>query len=481
MPAWLSRAIQTLPRRTDIPREVTRRPHARRRGLRAATLMNTEWSAFLRPDRLRPARLWVARGVRHPGQQARRLLVRPPVADAAIALGLAAAFSEPGLNPYHHDSGSWWAAGGIAAAAALAWRRSRPVAVWLVATVISIWLLVTRRGADWGGLSPLVVLPSPLLALFTVAEREAREHSQLTLTGSAVMLLAGLLAQPVRPEAIATAAALLAMVWALGDSRRSRQAGITALRGRAAALEAERAERDRRAAADERSRIARDLHDIVAHHVSVITLQAGTARLLAESGHPPEPALLAGIETAGRQAMAELRDALGVIRHAPGGASPLPGLAQLPQLVERITGSGLEVTASGTAGPLPAAADLAAYRIIQEGLTNVLRHSTARTARVALERHPGRVEVRVRDDGPAHRAGSGDGSGYGLIGLRERVAALGGSVSAGTRPGGGFELCAALPLAAPADPAEPPIAPAEPPAVAAETLAAAKPSTAPAH
>jgi signal transduction histidine kinase len=294
------------------------------------------------------------------------------------------------------------------------------------------------------------------------------------------MLLGGLLSQTARPEAVATTAALLAMAWALGDSRRSRRDGMTALRGRTAALEAERAERDRRAAADERSRIARDLHDIVAHHVSVITLQAGTARLLAESGRLPDTALLAGIETAGRQAMAELRDALGVIRHAPGGASPLPGLAQLPQLAERIASSGLEVTVSGTAGTLRAAADLAAYRIVQEGLTNVLRHSAARTARVMLEQHPDRAEIRVRDDGPARRAGSGDGSGYGLIGLRERVAALGGSVSAGTRPGGGFELCAVLPLAAPADPAGPPITPAEPPAVAAETLPAAKPSAAPA-
>jgi signal transduction histidine kinase len=375
-----------------------------------------------------------------------RTALRPPTADAAIALGLAAVFSEPGFNVYHHYGGSWWTVGGLVAAFALAWRRSRPGPVWLITTIVTAFLLATRRGGDWSGLSPLVMLPSPLLALYTVAERGPRRLGQHALTGAAALLLTGLLLRPVRPEAVATTAALLVTAWALGENTRSRRAGITALRDRAAALESERAERDRRAAADERSRIARDLHDIVAHHVSVITLQAGTARLLAESGRPPEAALLAGIETAGRQAMTELREALGVIRHAPDGASPLPGLAQLPQLTGRFTASGLDVVVTGTAAPLSGPADLAAYRIVQEGLTNVLRHSAARTAQVMLDRDQDAAVIRVRDDGPA-RAGSG-ASGYGLIGLRERATALGGSVSAGPRPDGGYELRAELPLQA---------------------------------
>ena len=368
------------------------------------------------------------------------------MADAAIALGLGAVFSEPGFNVYHHDSGSWWAVCGLAAAFVLAWRRSGPGQVWLIATIVTAFLLATRRGGDWNGLSPLVMLPSPLLALYTVAERGPRRVGQHALTGAAVLLLTGLLLRPVRPEAVATTAALLLTAWALGENTRSRRAGIAALRDRAAALESERAERDRRAAADERSRIARDLHDIVAHHVSVITLQAGTARLLAESGRPPEAALLAGIETAGRQAMTELREALGVIRHAPDGASPLPGLAQLPQLADRFTASGLDVTVTGTADVLPGTADLAAYRIVQEGLTNVVRHSAAGTARVVIECDHDVAVIRVQDDGPS-RAGSG-GSGYGLIGLRERATALGGSVSAAPQPDGGYELRAELPLRA---------------------------------
>jgi len=370
------------------------------------------------------------------------------------------AFSEPGFDPYHHYSGTAWAAGGVIAAAVLAWRRSRPAAVWLIATVISAWLLATRHGDDWGGLSPLVLLPSPLLALYTVtgyagAGRGTRKQGGLALLGSAAALLTALLARSIRPEAVATTAALLVTAWALGESTRSRRASVAALRDRAAALEAERAERDRRAAADERSRIARDLHDIVAHHVSVMTLQAGTARMLAETGQPPGTELLTGIETAGRQAMTDLRDALGVIRHTPGGACPQPGLAQLTELAGRISGSGLDVTVIGSAGPLPGAADVAAFRIVQEGLTNVLRHSAAQGARVVLARTRRGAEIRVQDGGPARERATAPGGGYGLIGLRERVAGFGGSLSAATVPGGGFELHAVLPVSGPLAPPGP--------------------------
>jgi signal transduction histidine kinase len=380
--------------------------------------------------------------------------LRPPAADAAVAFGLVCVFSEPGFDPYHHYSGPAWAAGGVTAAAALVWRRSHPAGVWLIATMITAWLLATRHGDDWGGLSPLALLPAPLLALYTVSGYGTRKQGQLALLGSAAALLAALLARPVRPESVATTAALLVMAWALGESTRSHRTGVAALRDRAAALESERAERDRRAAADERSRIARDMHDIVAHHVGVMTLQAGTARMLAQSGQPPGAELLTGIETAGRQAMTELREALGVIRRTPGGSRPQPGLAELPGLARRIRGSGLDVTVTGSAGPLPGTADVAAYRIVQEGLTNVLRHSAARSARVVLARTPYGAEVRVQDDGPARdpgpvavpgRAPEGRG-GYGLIGLRERVAPFGGSLSAAPVPGGGFELHAVLPV-----------------------------------
>jgi signal transduction histidine kinase len=259
-------------------------------------------------------------------------------------------------------------------------------------------------------------------------------------------------------------AALAVSAWAAGESASARTR----------ALRAERAARELQAAADERARIAREVHDIVAHHVSVISLQAGTARLLAQAGTPPDAGLLSGIETASRQAMAELRHALGVLTHiggtggtagaggaggagvvpresghAPGGAEPPPSLARLAELT---AGSGLAVTVDDTADdgparPLPAAVELTAYRVIQESLTNVLRHSAARSARVTLHRLDGALQVTVSDDGPARPGQSGGG--LGLRGLRERVAAHGGTFHAGPRADGaaaGFEVSATLPV-----------------------------------
>ena len=364
--------------------------------------------------------------------------------DALLAAGLILAFSEPGLDPYHHNSGTAWAAVGAVGAAAVAWRRASPRTVWLITTVTGGWLLFMRHGPDWGGLSPLVLVPACLVGLYSLTSRTTRRAGLLATAFTLAALEAGLLSHPVRPEAVATVAALAVSAWAAGESASARTR----------ALRAERMAREVRAAADERARIARELHDIVAHHVSVISLQAGTARLLAQAGTPPDAGLLSGIETASRQAMAELRHALGVIRHTPDGAEPPPSLARLAELT---AGSGLAVTVDGTAEPLdgpagslPAAVELTAYRVIQESLTNVLRHSAARSARVALRRLDGALQVTVTDDGPARPARPGQsGGGLGLRGLRERVAAHGGTFHAGPRADGaatGFEVSATLPV-----------------------------------
>src|SRR5215472_10934008 len=364
--------------------------------------------------------------------------------DALLAAGLILAFSEPGLDSYHHNSGTAWAAVGVLGAAAVAWRRAWPRTVWLITTVAAGWLLLMRHGPDWGGLSPLVLVPSCLVGLCSLTSRTTRPAGLLATAFTLAVLEAGLLSHPVRPEAVAMVAALAVSAWAAGESASARTR----------ALRAEREARELRAAADERARIARELHDIVAHHVSVISLQAGTARLLAQAGTPPDAGLLSGIETASRQAMAELRHALGVIRHTPDGAEPTPSLARLAELT---AGSGLAVTVEGTAEPLdgpagslPAAVELTAYRVIQESLTNVLRHSAARSARVGLRRLDGALQVTVTDDGPARPARAGQsGGGLGLRGLRERVVAHGGTFHAGPRADGaatGFEVSATLPV-----------------------------------
>lgn len=381
------------------------------------------------------------------GQPSRRLPGQVPLSDALLALGLLVAFSEPGFDPYHHDGGTVWAAVGVLSAVLLAWRRTAPRSVWLATTVAAGWLLATRHGTDWGGLSPLVLILAALSGLCNLASRTGRRPGQLAGALTLAALEAGLLAHPVRPEAVATVGALTVTAWAAGESASARS------RARAA----ERSARDVLAAATERARIARELHDIVAHHVSVISLQAGTARLLAQAGTPPDASLLAGIETASRQAMTELRQVLGVIRHSPDGPAPPPGLARLPELA---AATGLSVTLAGTAfpdgdpaAPLPAAVELTAYRVVQESLTNVVRHSAARAARVTLRRAEGVLRVTVTDDGPAlplpaAAVPAAQPGGYGLLGLRERVTAHGGTFRAGP-PGGaspGFEVSVTLPV-----------------------------------
>lgn len=212
----------------------------------------------------------------------------------------------------------------------------------------------------------------------------------------------------------------------------------------------ERAAAARRRVDEERLRIARELHDVLAHSISLINVRAGVALELIDD-HPEQArTALTTIKAASKEALGEVRQVLGTLR-APGEAprTPSPGLDRLPELVEQAGAAGLrvEVAVEGRRGAVPAGVDLAAFRIVQEALTNVVRHSGARTARVALRYPPGRLELAVEDDGPAASAAGGDsGGGNGLVGMRERAAALDGTVAAGPRPDGGFRVHAELPL-----------------------------------
>ncbi|KUJ68203.1 histidine kinase [Streptomyces albus subsp. albus] len=213
---------------------------------------------------------------------------------------------------------------------------------------------------------------------------------------------------------------------------------------------AERAAAERRRADEERLRIARELHDVLAHSISVIHVQAGVGLALLDQQPEQARTALTTIKAASKEALGEVRQVLDTLR-APGSAprSPAPGLDRLPELTEQAASAGLAVRVS-TQGPraaLPPGADLAAFRIVQEALTNVVRHSGSRTARVRLRYTPRALELTVDDDGPA--TGTGDtGGGNGLIGMRERAAALGGTVDAGPRPDGGFRVRARLPVTA---------------------------------
>ncbi|MGW6981518.1 sensor histidine kinase [Streptomyces sp. NPDC054932] len=213
---------------------------------------------------------------------------------------------------------------------------------------------------------------------------------------------------------------------------------------------AERAAAERRRVGEERLRIARELHDVLAHSISVINVQAGVGLALLDSDPEQARTALATIKAASKEALGEVRQVLDTLR-SPGEAprSPAPGLGRLPELVEQAAAAGLsvDVSAEGEARALAPGIDLAAFRILQEALTNVMRHSASRGARIRLAWQPNALELRVDDDGPA-TGGASDGSGNGLVGMRERATALGGAVQAGPRPDGGYRVIAVLPLRA---------------------------------
>jgi signal transduction histidine kinase len=194
--------------------------------------------------------------------------------------------------------------------------------------------------------------------------------------------------------------------------------------------------------------MARELHDVLAHSISVINVQAGVGLALLDSDPEQARTALTTIKSASKEALGEVRQVLAGLR-APGDAprAPAPGLDRLPELVEQAAGAGLAVTVAtdGRRGAVPPGADLAAFRIVQEALTNVVRHSGSRTAEVRIAYGAGSVRLQIDDEGPATGDDAG-GSGNGLIGMRERAAALGGTIEAGPRPGGGFRVRAQLPL-----------------------------------
>ncbi|WP_030758693.1 MULTISPECIES: sensor histidine kinase [unclassified Streptomyces] len=213
---------------------------------------------------------------------------------------------------------------------------------------------------------------------------------------------------------------------------------------------AERAAAERRRVDEERLRIARELHDVLAHSISVINVQAGVGLALLDSDPEQARTALVTIKAASKEALGEVRQVLDTLR-SPGEAprTPAPGLDRLPELVEQAAtaGLGVDVGVEGEARALPPGVDLAAFRILQEALTNVVRHSGSRTARIRLTWQPHALELRVDDEGPA-TGGAPDGGGNGLVGMRERASALGGTVETGPRPDGGFRVTAVLPLQA---------------------------------
>ena len=365
----------------------------------------------------------------------------PRVADAvlAIVVFLAAVFvatEEPNQDfdiRTFDDLSTMAVLIAAVASGALYWRRSRPLVVLgvtLAGSAVSMAI-----GYPEGGFAVIFAVYSA----GRYADNDRWNYIGLGATAALVGL--GEFLDDVVLGELAFGLFVMFLVWYVG--RRIRFRGE-----RAEQLEREQAAEARRAVAEERTRIARELHDVVAHRVSLMTVQAGAAKTVAADD--PEGALQAmeAVEQAGRQALDELRHLLGVLR--PDAEvevlGPQPGLADVPRLVEQLGEAGLEVslTIDGAQTDLPARVDLFAYRIVQEALTNVLKHagSHARTeVRVSTDNHG--VEIEVLDNG--HGATILPGSGHGIVGMRERALLLGGSLDTGPRPGGGFQVVAYLP------------------------------------
>jgi signal transduction histidine kinase len=241
---------------------------------------------------------------------------------------------------------------------------------------------------------------------------------------------------------------LFAIAWLAGFALRERATQAEAAEQRATYAEREREAAARIAVAEERARIARELHDIVAHAVSVMVLQVGAVRHQLPDTLAEDSDALRNVEQAGRTALAEMRRLLGAMRQDGEGLqlAPQPGLDGLDALIEEVGRTGLPIRlhVDGERRPLPRAIDLSAYRIVQEGLTNTLKHAGANHAEVTIRYAPDELQIEVRDNG---KGGSpGDGLGHGLVGVRERVKIYGGEMTVGTPRGGGFVLSTRLPL-----------------------------------
>jgi len=348
----------------------------------------------------------------------------------------------------------------VALSAVVALRRRMPEKMLLLAVAAGLAQLVLDVPSAPEDFAMLVII-------YTVAANGARWASRLALIGG---LCAGTLSQLRWPTTETSGAGSVfiaifqtvpfALAWVLGDSIRTRRAYLAQLEERAARLEKEREAQAKVAVAAERARIARELHDVVAHNVSVMVVQADGAAYVMDTAPDQAKKALETISSTGRQALAEMRRLLGVLRtgeHQESGEYvPQPDVEQLDDLIEQCRTSGLPVDfkVEGTRRPLPSGVELTAYRIVQEALTNTRKHGGADAgASVRLVYFDDGLGLLVEDDGKGaphelYEEGGADGQGHGLIGMRERVGMVGGTLDAGPRPGGGFRISALLPLKA---------------------------------
>jgi signal transduction histidine kinase len=365
----------------------------------------------------------------------------PFAADTVVAVALAA-FVQVDIwtsGDYLTASKAIYVPAGLLMTLPLALRRRAPLAV----DAVVMGTLAAMSLAVGSAPTPDSALIGWLLATYSVAAHCDRNSA---LVGGGISLAAGLVWIGI--DDFLFPVVVFGGAWLAGRLVRQRHGYAVALGERAAALEREREANARVAAAEERARIARELHDILSHSVSVMVVQAGAERMALGSGRAATSDALEAIEKTGRQALAEMRRLLGMLRaegERPAHA-PQPTLAELEQLVSQVRDAGLpvELQVEGQPTSLPPGVAVSAYRIVQEALTNVLKHAGPARARVVVRYEQGELELEIADDG--HNAGESASGGHGLVGMRERVALYGGELDAGARNGGGFVVRARLPI-----------------------------------
>jgi signal transduction histidine kinase len=335
----------------------------------------------------------------------------------------------------------------------LLWRRRVPVAVlFAVLFLIGVQIVVVNPSFHTSAAEPpFVSFLALLMCVYSIAAYgEERRAVVAGVTAGVVILAVDFLrlGAGAHPENIIPIWVFCATIWFIGRTIHKSQLQAAQLRDLAAQLELEREKRAQTAVAEERSRIAREMHDVVAHCVSVMVVQSQAAQRLLEGEQRATRQALGSIETTGRQALTEMRRLLGTLRRTDAELTlvPQPSLRRLEDLIEQVREAGLpvELRVEGEAASLPPGVDLSAYRIVQEGLTNSLKHAKASHADITVRYGAQDVELEVRDDGVG--TSSSDGLGHGLVGIRERVKIYGGDMSAAVGPEGGFVLTARLPL-----------------------------------